>query len=106
LGITNISPRAMGSRSNILAMPVLILTFISILAFPFSQASITLKARERYLVRTSAAGHSAKGPWMLRGSWEKEKGNGLNTDSKGEKKKISPKLEIQGRHWRKPVWHG
>lgn len=60
MGITNISPRAMGSRSNILAMPVLILPFILILVFPFSQASVTLKACERYLVRTSTARHSSK----------------------------------------------
>lgn len=59
-GITNISPRAMGSRPNILAMPVLILSFILILDFPFSQASVTLKACEWYLVRISTARHSAK----------------------------------------------
>lgn len=50
----------MGSRSNILAVPVLILPFILILVFPFSQVSVTLKACEWYLVRTSTAGHSAK----------------------------------------------
>lgn len=86
----------MDSRSNILAMPLLISPFIFILVFPFSQATVTLKGCKWYLVRTSTAGHSAK-DYECSEAAEKEKKQQSELQFKKEKKENQPETRDSGK---------